>query len=560
MSSRLSSRLWITAGGWGAVLLLIASAALPIAAQYPGQITTTAKNAPTLRAVAVFEWTGDEAKPTKSRLVPVCIYDGQELQDADVYLARPFPLALSSDVEYLLLQDGKPLGLFDIETAAREEGSWVGYGKHLPMPVAKPAPKQVAKIDADDDSQSDTPILHRKHHAGDAGSGSGGSSGGSSTDSAPDPNAPPPDPDRPTLHKGGDASAGNSGDSSNTNSGSNTSSTSSTQPPSSDGPTLHRAGDASSGDSSSNSGNTSGSNGPTLHKGGDASGSGNSDTSNSGSPSDPDRPVLHRTPDSTTSSSAGSSDSDRPTLIKKKNEDESSAENNEAYRDPDRPRLFRGKSAGFDGPVTPSLLGLPHDMHQEVAVSDVADRPEHVWDYIWANPDDEARMKAAMEDLARTALGLNPPPAPAKPAPKTKTASTAHKPKQLTLPPQPSPLVDEQFHIFELAYGSGATMVLSAHTEATGAQQKFVTLIAQPDLYGNVSVLVKNVTDVAHLDETPRMRLVDAVDALADNRGELLFELRGSTQRQFALYRVLRGDATRIFLSNADAIVVPTGE
>jgi hypothetical protein len=56
------------------------------------------------------------------------------------------------------------------------------------------------------------------------------------------------------------------------------------------------------------------------------------------------------------------------------------------------------------------------------------------------------------------------------------------------------------------------------------------------------------------------MRLVDAVDALADNRGELLFELRGSTQRQFALYRVLRGDATRIFLSNADAIVVPTGE
>ncbi len=45
------------------------------------------------------------------------------------------------------------------------------------------------------------------------------------------------------------------------------------------------------------------------------------------------------------------------------------------------------------------------------------------------------------------------------------------------------------------------------------------------------------------------MRLVDAVDAKADNRGELLFELRGATQRQFALYRVLRGDATRIFLS-----------
>jgi hypothetical protein len=100
-------------------------------------------------------------------------------------------------------------------------------------------------------------------------------------------------------------------------------------------------------------------------------------------------------------------------------------------------------------------------------------------------------------------------------------------------------------------------MVLSAHTTGTGEQEKFVTLIAQPDLYGGVVVLVKNVTDAAHLDLTPRMRLVDAVDAEADNRGELLFELRGATDRQFALYRVLRGDATRIFLSGPESIAAP---
>jgi len=103
-------------------------------------------------------------------------------------------------------------------------------------------------------------------------------------------------------------------------------------------------------------------------------------------------------------------------------------------------------------------------------------------------------------------------------------------------------------------------MVLSAHTSDTGGQEKFVTLVAQPDLYGNAAVLIKNVTDGAHLDDTPRMRLVDAVDALADNRGDLLFELRGSTQRQFALYRVLRGDATQIFVSNVDAIGVPVSQ
>jgi hypothetical protein len=92
-------------------------------------------------------------------------------------------------------------------------------------------------------------------------------------------------------------------------------------------------------------------------------------------------------------------------------------------------------------------------------------------------------------------------------------------------------------------------MVLSAHTDGPAAQQKFVTIVAQPDLYGNALVLLKNVTDGAHLDETPRMRLVDAVDAMADNRGELLFELRGATQRQFALYRVLRGQAEKLFVT-----------
>ena len=92
-------------------------------------------------------------------------------------------------------------------------------------------------------------------------------------------------------------------------------------------------------------------------------------------------------------------------------------------------------------------------------------------------------------------------------------------------------------------------MVLTAHTDGPPASQKFVTIIAQPDLYGNVLVLLKSVTDLAHMDETPRMRLVDAVDAQADNRGELLFELRGDAQRQFALYRIYRGTAQKVFVS-----------
>ncbi len=253
-------------------------------------------------------------------------------------------------------------------------------------------------------------------------------------------------------------------------------------------------------------------------------------------------------------SSTSTSDPDRPKLKSKAQspEDVAYVDAVSTPTDPDRPMLHRGKSSG-DGPsVAPTLLGMPPDMRQVVAVSDAKSRPEHLWTFSWANPDDEAKMKADLEDLARHALGFTPPAPP--PAPVHRTATSVKKKVSPAPPAAPAPLLDEQFRVFELAYGSGATMVLSAHTDGVGAKEKFVTLVAQPDLYGNVLVLVKNVTDAAHLDETPRMRLVDAVDAMADNRGELLFELRGETQRQFALYRVLRGQADRLFATGPGGI------
>ena len=495
----------------------IGAAALPLAAQYPGQITNPDKNTPRLRAVAVLEWTGDADHPKASRLIPVSVYDGQELEDAGVYLAHPEPLALEGEVEYQLQLDGKPVGLFDVENSGEVQGSWVGFGKFRDLPKPKPANVQIAKVD-EDDAQSDTPVLHRKHHDGDSG-GSGGSGSGSGSGAG----GPSPDPDRPTLHKSGDASGSESGNSS----------------------------DSSKSSGSSGSGQASDPDQPTLHKGGDAAGGNSgSNSSNTGAAPDPDRPTLHR--DDSASSSSGQSK-------KKKSDDDDEAYVSDvaSVTDPERPRLFRGKAEGYGGPVLPSVVGFPADLKQEVAVSDVKSAPVHPWDFTWANPGDEDKMKAAMEAMARDALGLNPPAAPAKPAAKT---AAARKSTRLAPPPPPLPLVDEQFRVFELAYGAGATMVLSAHTDLAKGPVKFVTLVGQPDLYGNLAVLVKNVTDAAHLDETPRMRLVDAVDAMADNRGELLFELRGSTERQFALYRVLRGQATRVFVSGGEAIGIPQGE
>jgi hypothetical protein len=200
-------------------------------------------------------------------------------------------------------------------------------------------------------------------------------------------------------------------------------------------------------------------------------------------------------------------------------------------------------------------MGLPEDMQQAVAVSDAKNRPDHPWTFSWANPEDEGRMRAEMEDIAREALGLSAPaPAITPRSSRTTATGTVRKTAKPAAPAAaPEPLEDERFQVFELAYGSGATMVLSASTGGPPEGRKFVTIVAQPDLYGKVRVLLKSVTDMAHLDETPRMRLVDAVDVLADNRGELLFELRGDGSRQFALYRIYRGTAEKLFVSGSGA-------
>ncbi len=317
----------------------------------------------------------------------------------------------------------------------------------------------------------------------------------------------------------------------------------------SDQPVLHRKHHADEGSSGSGS---SGSPGGSGSRGGSASAPSGT---GSGSAPDSDQPTLHRrdSSDSTAGGSASADDPDRPVLKKtrkKKEEDVGRVNSLPDVTDPDRPRLKRGKPNGSGLDVLPSLMGLPPDMHQAVAVSDVKSRPEHPWSYDWANPDDEAKMKSALEEIARDALGLKPPPPPTPPPAPRRTASRKNaKPAPPPEPPPPAPLFDENFRVFELAYGSGATLVLTARTDGPLAEEKFVTLIAQPDLYGNVLVLFKNVADGARLDETPRMSLIDAVDALADNRGELLFELRGETQRQFALYRVMRGQAEQLFVT-----------
>ena len=120
-----------------AAVLAVCLVCAPAAAQYPGQLAKPDKNQSVLRAIAILEWTGDDpSKPKTSRLVPVCIFDGDQLQDAGIYLARPQPLAVTPDVEYELQENGRHIGsmTFSAPRASRAFGWALARGRNCPSP------------------------------------------------------------------------------------------------------------------------------------------------------------------------------------------------------------------------------------------------------------------------------------------------------------------------------------------------------------------------------------------------------------------------------------------
>ena len=99
--------------------------------------------------------------------------------------------------------------------------------------------------------------------------------------------------------------------------------------------------------------------------------------------------------------------------------------------------------------------------------------------------------------------------------------------------PTPVTLLDEELKGYTLSYGGAATYVYSAHTAGTGADLRYVTVVAQADALGELKPAMQSVTDAAHLDRAPWMRFVDVVDVEASNRASMLFEMRGQSSRQF---------------------------
>jgi len=82
---------------------------------------------------------------------------------------------------------------------------------------------------------------------------------------------------------------------------------------------------------------------------------------------------------------------------------------------------------------------------------------------------------------------------------------------------------------------------------------KYVTIVAQPDFYGQPKVLLKEVTSDNALDVAPRYRLVELPwIRKATGARTLIFELRGQTYRQFAIYRIAGWHGDPVFSDAAE--------
>lgn len=78
-------------------------------------------------------------------------------------------------------------------------------------------------------------------------------------------------------------------------------------------------------------------------------------------------------------------------------------------------------------------------------------------------------------------------------------------------------------------------------------EQAFVTVVGKVDLYGEVKLIFSSVTDSTHLDEIPRLQLIDAADVDGDKRGELLFQETTDSSTGYLIYRVYPDQLIQLF-------------
>ena len=442
------------------------------------------------RAIAVVEFLPSGGM----RLVPIALWIDGRYYDASLYGANPAPMAVEPQTVYEAQSFGEPTGTFTISEPRQLNGAWIADGTWRPhLAMDEDLARRAAK------------------------------------DAASKPQSPPDktvfsgetDDSRPVL-KRAPGSGGDSG-SSTQSPQSTTSPAQSTNSSDPDRPVMKRPAT----DSSSK---------PTMGSPDDSPSSSTSSAKSqpAANDADPDRPVMKRPSASTTTSDSANSGTGTMPMT------QAAATSNDS--DPNRPVLSRGKPQKTQ--ITSDLSSPKNDVpfaagakaaRAYPAISDAGTYQGRPLLYSMSPGERQTHeqqvLKLALDEIRSYAAKHTGPPIP-------KTAT----------------ITDYDVRSYDLDFSSSPTIVLTAKLPVAPAKGPtaadfayFITFVAHLDINDQPLKIFSSVTDSKHLDAYPRMELIDAVDADANGRADLLFRLYSDVGVTYGLYRVSPYQIEKIF-------------
>jgi hypothetical protein len=417
----------------------------------------------------------------KARLIPIAIMMDGKFYDADSYKAAPVPMALDFGIVYEAFQSGVSQGVFTITQPGQLNRTWIAEGTWLTAGEwAKKKTKKYTPPVIED--ENGPPVLHRRKQTSDA------------DEKTPDKK----DKDKEKDAKSADTKSTEAKDADAKDKDKDKSSGAKDQPPNLKGKDQTQKDERKSADTSTA-------------------------TKDDEQIADPNRPRLRRgrPPDV---------DARRDVYTKF----EALPNPASVSSDPGKPDGGKAKDPGALAQVTTFT-----------AISDAGgpDSRSYIYD---VKPDEEAVYRNKMLDLAAAQFRAHSKAAAVATPSARKTSGTKAAGKPAAKLPKPD-FDDVTLHIFDLSNSNEPVLVLSAKARPSASaagenasEPKEIMLIARTNLEGEMQKLFFSQTDSRHLDETPRMELIDAIDADGDGRGELLFRRSSGTGSAYAIYRVTR--------------------